>query len=125
MDPIKKTGATPTIVGGLGGGEVRGLAEVRTYLVRYIDGASGQEEVTKVDVYGNGDVYLEDHHRVLRKAQGWFRDAILGRVQAGGDDQIKTIEGALAKWEDEKKRDAAQRTHEAALAAEALARSNS
>jgi hypothetical protein len=124
MEPIKKTGATPTIVGGLGGGEVRGMAEVRTYLVRYVDGASGQEEVTKVDVYGNGDVYVEDIHRVLRKAQGWFRDAILARIQSGGD-QVKTVEGALQKWEDEKRRDAVQREHEAALTAEALSRSNS
>jgi len=123
MEPIKKTGATPTIVGGLGGGEVRGMAEVRTYLVRYVDGASGQEEVTKVDVYGNGDVYVEDLHRVLRKAQGWFRDSILTRIQADG--QVKTVEGALQKWEEERVRDARQREHEAALAAEALARSNS
>ena len=80
---MKKTGSTPIVEEGVGGGEVLGALEVRTILVHFKDG-HGQEATKLAIVIPGGDTYFLDKNAIdLRPVQRWLRDAMLKKVSNG------------------------------------------
>jgi hypothetical protein len=70
---IKKTGMTPEAEEGIGGGEVQGVTELKTVIVKLRDG-HGQEMVKIGLVVPEGDLYwLDERATNLRPAQAWVR----------------------------------------------------
>lgn len=79
-EQIKKTGATPIVEEGLGAGEVLGVTQVRTALVRYRDGY-GEESVRLAVVIPGGEVYFYANNALdMRPAQGWIRNAVKKQI---------------------------------------------
>lgn len=72
----KKTGSTPVVEEGLGGGKVMGVLKVEMLLVKYIDGHG--EEATKLGIrIPGGDLYFLTRDAVdTRPAQTWLRAAV-------------------------------------------------
>ena len=72
----KKTGATPAVEEGIGGGEVLGVAETKIVIVRLRDG-HGQEMIKLAVVSPDGATnFFED--KVLGKpVQAWVKKGIL------------------------------------------------
>lgn len=71
-----KTGATPIIEEGLGGGEVLGVMEVKTVLVRFRDG-HGREETKLAVIIPGGETYFFGRGSVDdRPAQTWLKEGI-------------------------------------------------
>lgn len=80
-DPQKKTGATPLVEGDLSGGKVKGVVEVKTLLVNYIDG-HGLESTKLAVVIPGGEVYFFGREALdLRPAQTWLKASITEHVK--------------------------------------------
>ena len=78
---MKKTGATPLIEEGIGGGDVVGVLPVKTVLVKYRDG-HGIEETKLAVIIPGGEVYFFGRNTLdLRPAQKWLKDAIQEKIQ--------------------------------------------
>lgn len=72
----KKTGATPIVEEGIGGGEVLGVVELKTVMVKIRDG-HGQEVTKLVVVVPGGDIYFLDDKAIGKPAQKWVRSGVL------------------------------------------------
>jgi hypothetical protein len=73
---MKKTGTTPAVDEGIGGGEVLGVVEVKTYLVKYKDG-HGEVSTKLAMVIPDGETYFFSKGSVdIRPAQRWLREGI-------------------------------------------------
>lgn len=79
---MKKTGATPLVeADGLGGGEVQGVLEVKTLLVKYKDG-HGKEEVRLAALIPGGEMYFFDGKALdLRPAQKWLKAGVAEHIK--------------------------------------------
>lgn len=76
----KKTGATPIVEEGLGGGEVLGVAETKTVMLKLRDG-HGKEMVKFAYVVPGGEVYFIDEASVkLKPAQSWVKAGVLSKL---------------------------------------------
>jgi len=76
----KKTGATPIVEEGLGGGEILGVVETKTVMVNLRDG-HGKEMVKLAIVVPGGDVYFLDESAVkVKAAQSWVRNGVLKKL---------------------------------------------
>jgi hypothetical protein len=73
---IKKTGATPIIEEGVGGGEVLGVVEVKHVMIKLRDG-HGKDMVKLAFVIPGGDVYFLEEKVIGKPAQQWVRNAVL------------------------------------------------
>lgn len=81
METIKKTGATPTVEEGIGGGELLGAIPVKTVLVRYRDG-HGKEEVKLAAVIPGGEIYFFGRDAIdTRPVQTWLKKAVIEAVK--------------------------------------------
>lgn len=77
---IKKTGATPIVEDGIGGGELHGVVEVKQVLAKFRDG-HGREMVRLAIVVPGGEVYfLDDRAMNTKPAQSWLKNAILKKM---------------------------------------------
>ncbi len=73
---VKKTGTTPLVTEGLGGGEVKGVAELKLVMVKYRDG-HGIEAIRLAFVTPDGEVYFLDDRAVnLKPAQTWLKNGV-------------------------------------------------
>lgn len=77
---MKKTGATPLVEEGIGGGEVQGVVEVRTVLVKYRDG-HGTDAIRLAVVIPGGAVHFLDKDAIdIRPVQTWLKNGILAKL---------------------------------------------
>ena len=75
----KKTGATPTVIDGVGGGEVLGVAEIKTVMVKYRDG-HGVEATKLAIVVAGGELYFLDDKAIGKQAQTWLKNEVFTRL---------------------------------------------
>ncbi len=76
----KKTGATPLAEELLGGGEIIGVIETKTVMVRLRDG-HGKEMVKLAIVVPGGEVYFLDESAVkVKQAQTWVKKGVLSKL---------------------------------------------
>lgn len=79
---MKKTGATPLVdPGDLAGGEVLGVLEVKTLLVKFRDG-HGKEQVRLAALIPGGEMYFFDDKSInMRPAQKWLKAQVAERIK--------------------------------------------
>ncbi len=75
----KKTGATPEVEDGIGGGEVLGVAELKTILVKYRDG-HGVEAVRAALVFPDGTTHFIDEKSITKPVQNWLKRGSLKKL---------------------------------------------
>lgn len=69
----------PVVVEGLNGGEVQGVVEVKTVLVKYRDG-HGQEATRLAVIIPGGEMYFLSDNVASKQAQSWLKTAVLRRL---------------------------------------------
>lgn len=72
----KKTGATPIVEEGIGGGEILGVIELKPVMVKLRDG-HGQEVTKLAIVVPGGEVYFINDTAIGKPAQKWVKAGVL------------------------------------------------
>lgn len=78
-DPVKKTGTTPEVIEGTNAGEINGVIELKTVLVKLRDG-HGKEMVKMAIVIPGGEVYFIKDSAIDLQAQTWVKKGILAKL---------------------------------------------
>jgi len=77
----KKTGATPEVIEGIGGGEILGVIKTQLVMVNLRDG-HGQSMVKLAIVVPGGEIHFLEDKVIGKPAQSWVKRGIQDKLSA-------------------------------------------